>query len=430
VITRDEQALARQKAASEQLAALLDDGVVAALAEQARVQAEAGGLKLLGDGGLLAEITKRVIEAALEDELAEHLQAQGAAGVANERNGARVKKVMTEVGTVPVRVPRDRASSFAPKTVAKHRRRSSGIDELVISLTARGMTSGDIVAHLKEVFDIDTSKETVSTITDRVLEGMSEWRNRPLDAVYPVVMIDAVHVKVRDGQVANRAVYVALAVSADGYREILGLWCGDGGEGAKYWAQILTEIRNRGVRDVCMLICDGLTGLPDAVNSVFPTTVVQTCVIHLIRASLRYASKTDWPEVSRALRPIYTAPTEDAALERFLEFQEAFGGKYPAIVRLWERAWAEFTPFLAFDREIRTVICSTNAIESINARYRRAVNACGHFPNETAALKRLYLATLALDPTGKGRVRWSNRWKAALGAFDLTFDGRVTASRH
>lgn len=426
VIERDAEQVAAQAAVSEQLAELLDEDTVALLAEQARVQAEAGGLRLLGDGGLLQAITKRVIEAALAEELAEHLD--GAPAGTNERNGGRVKKLMTEVGTVPVRVPRDRAASFRPKVVARHSRRSSGIDDLVISLTARGMTSGDIVAHLKEVFDIDTTKETVSTITDKVLDGMNEWRNRPLESVYPVVMIDAIHVKVRDGQVANRAIYVALAVTADGYRDILGLWCGDGGEGAKYWAQVLTEIRNRGVADMCMLICDGLTGLPEAVNSVYPTTIVQTCIIHLIRASLRYASRADWPILAKALKPIYTAPTEDAALTRFVEFSDTWGSKYPAIVRLWERAWSEFVPFLAFDREIRTVICSTNAIESINARYRRAVSACGHFPNEQAALKRLYLATLALDPTGKGRVRWSNRWKAALGAFDITFDGRVSAA--
>jgi transposase-like protein len=418
-------------AASAELAELLDDQMVALLAERARAQAAEGGLKLLGDGGLLQAITKRVIEAALEAEMAEHLEAGGeVAGTAgNERNGRRSKKVMTEVGTVQVSVPRDRAGTFAPEVVAKRKRRTSGIDELVVSLTARGLTTGEIAAHLKEVYDIETSKETISNITDRVLEGMNAWRTRPLDPCYPVVMIDAIHVKIRDGQVANRPIYVALAVTCDGLREILGLWVGDGGEGAKFWGQVCTEMKNRGLADICILLCDGLNGLPDQVNAVWPRTVVQTCIIHLIRNCLRYASRADWPQVAKALRPIYTAVNEADALERLAEFDEAWGAKYPMITKRFEQSWAEFAPFLAFDREIRSVICSTNAIESINARYRRAANASGHFPNEQAALKRIYLATLALDPTGKGKVRWANRWKKALNAFDLTFDGRVSAGR-
>ena len=419
------------EAASAELADLLDDQMVALLAERARAQAAEGGLKLLGDGGLLQAITKRVIEAALEEELAEHLDAPGEGGgpARNERNGRRRKKVMTEVGTVEVAVPRDRAGTFAPAVVAKRRRRTSGIDELVVSLTARGLTTGEIAAHLKEVYDIETSKETVSNITDRVLEGMHAWRTRPLDPCYPVVMIDAIHVKIRDGQVANRPVYVALAVTCDGLREVLGLWVGDGGEGAKFWGQVCQEMKNRGVADICILLCDGLKGLPEQVNSVWPQTVIQTCIIHLIRSSLRYASKADWPELAKALRPVYTAANEEAALLALAEFDAAWGTKYAMITRRWEQVWAEFVPFLAFDREIRSVICSTNAIESINARYRRAANASGHFPNEQAALKRIYLATLALDPTGKGKVRWANRWKEALNAFDMKFDGRVSAGR-
>ncbi len=242
-------------------------------------------------------------------------------------------------------------------------------------------------------------------------------------------MIDAIHVKIRDGQVANRPVYVALAVTCDGLREVLGLWVGDGGEGAKFWGQVCTDLKNRGVADICILLCDGLKGLPEQVNAVWPATVVQTCIIHLIRSSLRYASKADWPVLAKALRPIYTAANEEAALLALAEFDAAWSKKYAMITKRWESAWSEFVPFLAFDREIRSVICSTNAIESINARYRRAANASGHFPNEQAALKRIYLATLALDPTGKGKVRWANRWKEALNAFDMKFDGRVSAGR-
>lgn len=235
--------------------------------------------------------------------------------------------------------------------------------------------------------------------------------------------------KVRDGQVANRPIYVALAVTVDGTRDTLGLWAGDGGEGAKYWLQVLTEIKNRGVEDVCMVVCDGLKGLPDSISAVWPQAVTQTCAVHLIRASFRYAGHQDWDKISRALKPVYTAPTAKAAEDRFLDFQEEWGAKYPPIVRLWENAWAEFVPFLQFDTEIRGVVCTTNAIESVNARIRKAVRARGHFPNEAAALKCVYLAVMSLDPTGQGRKRWTMRWKPALQAFDIAFDGRLSVGR-
>ncbi len=220
-----------------------------------------------------------------------------------------------------------------------------------------------------------------------------------------------------------------MAVTVDGHRDILGIWAGDGGEGAKHWLHVLTELKNRGVADVLMLVCDGLKGLPEAVETVWPRTIVQTCVVHLLRNSFRYAGRQHWDAIARALKPVYTAPTEAAAAERFLEFAEAWGSKYPAIVKLWQNAWAEFVPFLAYDAEIRKVICSTNAIESVNARIRRAVRARGHFPNEQAALKCVYLAVMALDPTGTGHRRWITRWKAALNAFEVTFEGRLTAGR-
>jgi transposase-like protein len=250
--------------------------------------------------------------------------------------------------------------------------------------------------------------------------------------VYPVVFIDCIHVKIRDGQVANRPIYVALGVTVNGERDILGLWAGEhgDGEGAKYWLRVLTEIKNRGTQDVLMVVCDGLKGLPDAVNTVWDKTIVQTCIVHLLRNSFRYASRKDWSAIAKDLKPVYTAPSEQAALDRFAEFGEKWEARYPAIIRLWENAWSEFVPFLGFDTEIRTVICTTNAIESINSRLRRAVNARGHFPTEQAALKCLYLALMGLDPTGKGRGRWTMRWKAALNAFDLTFDGRLSAGRN
>jgi putative transposase len=245
------------------------------------------------------------------------------------------------------------------------------------------------------------------------------------------VFIDAINVKIRDGNVANRPIYVALAVTVDGERDVLGLWAGEhgDGEGAKYWLRVLTELKNRSVADVCIVVCDGLQGLPDAIATVWPAAITQTCIVHLLRNSFRYASRRDWAAVAKDLRPIYTAPTEAAALEALASFAAAWEARYPAIVRLWEQAWAEFVPFLAFDREIRTIIATTNAIESLNARFRRSVKARGHFPNEQAALKHLYLVIISLDPTGRGRRRWSNRWKAALNAFDITFQGRISAGR-
>jgi transposase-like protein len=398
-------------------------------------------LALAGEDGLLAQLTKRLVESALEGEITDHLgydrhDATGRDG-GNSRNGHRSKTVLTEVGPVEIDVPRDRDATFEPRIVGKRKRRLSGVDELVISLSAKGLTTGEVAAHLAEVYGAEVSRQTISTITDKVVEGMAEWQNRPLDPVYPVVFIDAINVKIRDGKVANRPIYVALAVTCEGRREILGLWAGEApsvtggpvGEGAKYWLHVLTEIKNRGVGDVLMVVCDGLTGLPDAIATVWPQTITQTCVVHLLRNSFRYAGRRHYEAIAKALRPVYTAATEAAATERFLEFAEAWGERYPAIVRLWENAWAEFVPFLAFDREIRTVICTTNAIESINARLRRAVNARGHFPTEQAALKCLYLAIMSLDPTGRGRQRWTNRWKAALNAFDITFDGRLSAGR-
>jgi transposase-like protein len=397
-------------------------------------QARAAGLQLTGEGGLLQQLTKRVIEAAMDGEITDHLgyakhDPAGKDG-GNSRNGSRAKTVLTDVGPVEITVPRDREGSFEPQIVKKRQRRLSGVEDMVLSLSAKGLTTGEISAHLGEVYGAEVSKQTISTITDKVMDGMAEWQNRPLDRVYPVVFLDAINVKIRDGKVANRPIYVALAVTAEGTRDILGLWAGDGGEGAKFWFTVCTELKNRGVEDVLMAVCDGLTGLPDAINTVWPKTVVQTCVVHLLRNSFKYAGRQHWDQIAKALKPVYTAPTEAAAEQRFLEFAEAWGDKYPAIVRLWTNAWAEFVPFLAFDAEIRKVVCSTNAIESVNARIRRAVRARGHFPNEQAALKCVYLAVMALDPTGQGRRRWAIRWKPALNAFDLAFDGRLTAGRN
>ena len=411
---------------------VVDDQLVRQLAQRARSE----GLRLTGEGGLLQHLTKVVVEAALDGEMDDHLgyakhDPAGRDG-GNSRNGKRGKTLLTDAGPVDIEVPRDRDASFEPQLVAKRQRRLTGLDDLVISLSAKGLTHGEISAHLAEVYGAAVSKQTISTITDRVLDGLAEWQSRPLDAVYPVMFIDAINVKIREGQVANRPIYVALAVTTEGTRDILGLWAGEhgDGEGAKFWLRVLSEIKNRGTKDCLILVCDGLKGLPDAVAQVWPATITQTCIVHLLRNSFKYASRKDWAALARDLKPVYTAPSEAAALDRFAEFSGIWEAKYPAIIRLWTNAWAEFVPFLQFDLDIRTVISTTNAIESINARIRRAVNARGHFPNEQAAMKCVYLAVMSLDPTGKGRQRWSNRWKAALNAFEITFDGRLSARRN
>jgi putative transposase len=365
--------------AAEKLDAV-DEQLVRQLADRARAE----GLQLTGEGGLLARLTKVVVESALEGEMDDHLgygkhDPAGRDG-GNSRNGRRGKTVLTEAGPVSIEVPRDRDGEFEPKIVAKRQRRLTGLDELVISLSAKGLTHGEICAHLAEIYGAEVSKQTISTITDRVVEGMSEWQNRPLDRVYPVIFIDAVNVKIRDGQVANRPIYVALAVTCEGTREVLGLWAGEhgDGEGAKYWLRVLAEIKNRGVTDCLIMVCDGLKGLPDVIGQVWPQTIVQTCIVHLLRNSFRYASRKDWAAIAKDLKPVYTATSEQDALDRFAEFADKWEKRYPAIIRLWTGAWAEFVPFLQFDKDIRTLICTTNAIESINSRIRRAVNARGH----------------------------------------------------
>jgi putative transposase len=388
------------------------------------------GLSLTGPDGLLKQFTKNVLETALSEEMTEHLgheknRAEVGRESANVRNGSRPKTVLSAAaGPVEIEVPRDRDGTFEPVIVRKRQRRLNEVDEVVLSLSARGLTTGEISAHFAQIYGASVSKETISRITDRVIEEMTEWQNRPLEEVYAAIFIDAIMVKVRDGQVANRPIYAAIGVTLAGDKDVLGLWAGTGGEGAKFWMSVLTDIRNRGTRDAFFVVCDGLKGLPEVVGNVWPLTTVQTCIIHLIRNTFRMASKRDWDALRRDVKPIYTAVNESAARAALEELVDRWGTKYPAIVRLWRNAWQEFIPFLDYDPEIRTVLCSTNAIESLNARYRRAVRARGHFPTEQAAMKCLYLVTRSLDPTGRGRARWTMRWKPALNAFAVTFPDR------
>src|SRR5580692_635134 len=401
-------------------------------AEELVRRAREQGLSLTGPDGLLKQLTKTVLETALNEEMTEHLghekHGPPSGETGNIRNGTRGKTVLTEnTGKVEIEVPRDRAGTFDPQIVRKRQRRLSGVDEIVLSLYAKGLTTGEISAHFSEIYGATVSKETISRITERVIEEMTDWQARPLDVVYAAIFIDAIMVKVRDGQVANRPVYAAIGVTLTGEKDVLGLWAGTGGEGAKFWMSVLTDLRNRGVRDVFFVVCDGLKGLPDVVVNVWPAAIVQTCVVHLIRNTFRLTSKRDWDPMKRDVKAIYTAVNAAAARAALDELSEKWGRQYGAVIRLWESAWEQFTPFLDYDLEIRTVICSTNAIESLNARYRRAVKARGHFPTEQAAIKCLYLVTRSLDPTGTGRTRWTMRWKPALNAFAITFADRFPA---
>ncbi len=389
------------------------------------------GVALTGPDGLLKALTKTVIETALDEEMSEHLgydkHDPSGRNRGNSRNGIRSKTVLTDAaGELEIEVPRDRDGTFAPQLVKKRQRRLSHVDEVVLSLYAKGLTTGEISAHFADIYGASVSKDTVTRITDRVIDEMQAWWTRPLESVYAAVFIDAIMVKVRDGQVRNRPVYAAIGVDLDGHKDILGMWAGDGdGESAKFWLAVLTELKNRGVHDVFFVVCDGLKGLPDSVSAVFPLATVQTCIIHLIRGTFRFVSRKYWDTIAKDLKPIYQADTPGAAAAALDALEEKWGRQYPAMIRLWRNAWAEFIPFLDYDLEIRRVICSTNAIESLNARFRRAVRARGHFPNEQSAMKTLYLVTRSLDPTGTGQTRWAVRWKPALNAFAITFADRM-----
>lgn len=397
------------------------------IAEQLVAQAQQRGLELVGKDGLLTQVTRRVLEAALQAEMTDHLgyPPGGARAGDNARNGTFAKTILTEVGPVQVQVPRDRTGEFEPQIVPKHTRRLDGFNAEIVSLYAKGMTTGEIRNHLAEVYDTEVSRELISKVTDAVVDELRAWRNRPLDPVWPVVFIDALHVKIRDGAVVNRPIYVALGVNLAGERDVLGLWVGDGGEGAKQWAAILAELTNRGVADVWLLCCDGLKGLPDAVASVWPRTTVQTCVVHLVRTTLRYVPRGKWGKVAAGMRRIYTAATVEDAEDRRDEFLDQWGTTYPAVGKTWENAWGEFVPFLAFPPQLRRLVYTTNVIESLNARFRRATRVRGHFPNEQSALKVLYLTIRQHDPKGGNAIGKVRAWKQALNELAVYYPDRM-----
>jgi transposase-like protein len=404
-------------------------------AEALVAQARAEGVSLTGEGGLLTAMIRQVLQTGLEVEMTDHLGFESrdpaARGAANVRNGRYPKTVATEIGDVEVLMPRDRQGTFEPVTIPKHARRLDGLAGNVISLYAKGLTTGDIQAHLAEIYGTDISRETISKITDRIVEDMVAWQSRPLDRMYPVLLIDAIMIKVRDAQVANRPVYVAIGVNLDGERDVLGMWLGPtGGEGAKQWMTMLTELRNRGIADALIVCCDGLKGLPDAIRATWPDATVQTCVVHLVRNTLRYASKKYWQQITKQLRRIYDAPTVAAAEAAFEAFADEWRELYPAMIRSWETSWDEFVPFLEFPPELRKVVYTTNAIESLNARFRRAVRHRGHFPNEQAAMKVLYLVATTRKANRENMSGRINGWKHILNALTIHYGDRITAAGH
>jgi putative transposase len=408
-----------------------DDAAMRAWAEELVARARDEGVELTGDNGLLTALVRRVLQTGLEVEMTDHVgyepHAVAGRGSGNSRNGSYPKTVTTEIGKVSLRIPRDRNATFDPVTVPKGQRRLDGLSGQIISLYAKGMSTGDIQAHLAEIYGTDISRDTISRITDAIVEDMVAWQNRPLDRVYPVLLIDAIVVKIRDGQVANRPIYVAMGVNLDGERDVLGLWVGPtgGGEGAKFWMSVLTELRNRGVADAFIVCCDGLKGLPDAIRATWPQADVQLCVVHLVRSSLRFTSKKYWGPICREMREIYTAPTVEAAEARFGEFADTWGERYPAMIDTWRRNWDEFVPFLAFPVELRTIVYTTNAVESLNARFRKGVRHRTHFPNEQAALKVLYLVATERRPNRSNPTGQINGWKTILNALTIHYGDRI-----
>jgi putative transposase len=438
----------RASSARETVNEMLEAGLLDGVMEQV----SSGDLALTGQGGLLPELVKACLERGLSVEQTEHLgyskgDAAGRNG-GNSRNGTSPKTVASEVGDLELDIPRDRAGTFEPALVPKGSRRVGGLDEMIISLYAGGMTIRDIQHHLARTVGTELSHETIANITDAVLEEVAAWQHRPLEEIYPVLYLDAIVVKVRDGHaVRNKAAHIAVGIDLEGTKHVLGIWI-QASEGAKFWAGVCAELKNRGVKDTLIVCCDGLTGLPEAIEATWPQTTVQTCTVHLIRAAMRFVGYQDRKRVAAALKPIYTAPSAAAAEAALLEFADSeLGRKYPAAVATWENAWERFIPFLEFPPEVRKIIYTTNAIESLNYQFRKIIKNRGHFPNDEAVVKLLWLAIRDIEDK-RARQREKDRgkpanqrtapgklveggtvqgWKPALQALALHFPGRLEA---
>jgi putative transposase len=412
--------------ASRRLAAALEPSTIYALLADAKRT----GTPIDGVDGLLNQMTKAVIECALAAEMTHELGYErddpAGAGSGNSRNGFSTKTISTTNGPVTIDVPRDRNGSFEPKIVPKRARRLGQIDEMILSLYARGLSTRDIEAHLFEVYGVTASRELISNVTDVVTDEIEVWRNRPVDEVYPIVYIDGLRIKVRDkGAVTIKVAHLVVGVDVDGRKHALGVWIAEA-EGAKFWHSVLTQLRNRGLRDILILCCDGLSGLPEAVTSAFPDTIVQTCVVHVVRNAMRFVSYQDRKEIAASMRAIYTAPSLEAAEIAFKDLDTEWGRQYPGVVDVWQRAWGEFIPFLDYPVELRRVVYTTNAIESINFQLRKVTKTRGHFPSDEAAMKLLYLGLRNISSKRGGESgtgTWG--WKKALNTLVVLFPGRL-----
>ena len=376
---------------------------------------------LFSKDGLLDDLKKALSERILDAELDEHLEKEALESGGNRRNGTSKKTVLTGTSKLTISVPRDRAGSFDPKLIAKYQRRFPDFDEKIISMYARGLSVREIRAHLEEIYGIEVSPDLISAVTDAVLEEVAEWQNRPLDAVYPLVFFDAIRVKIREGFVRNKAVYIALGILPDGNKEILGIWI-EQTEGAKFWLRVMNELKNRGIGDILIAVVDGLKGFPEAITAVFPQTVVQTCIVHLIRHSLDFVSWKDRKPAVAALRAIYRARDAEAGLKALEDFDAGpWGRRYPAIAQSWRRNWSQIVPFFAFPESVRRIIYTTNAIEALNAKVRRAVRTRGHFPTDDAAMKLIYLV---LNHASADWKRAPREWNEARAQFAVIFGER------
>ncbi|MBX6369439.1 MAG: IS256 family transposase [Rhodospirillales bacterium] len=381
--------------------------------------------EIVGPAGVLAQLTKRLVERALAAELSEHLgyepHQEPPGGVGNTRNGSTPKTLQTEQGPVEIRTPRDRNGSFELQLVRKGQRRFEGFDDKILALYARGLSTRDIEAHLAEIYGVKVGRDLISRVTDAVVEDVREWQQRPLDDVYPVLFLDALVLKIREGgSVQRKACYLALGVTVEGDRDVLGMWFQES-EGAKFWMQVLSELKQRGVSEILICCVDGLEGFPEAIKPIYPQTTVQTCVVHLIRHSLKYVPRREREQVARDLKPISTAVDADAAQAALEAFDDKWGQRFPVITQAWLNAWEYVTPFLAFPPEVRRVIYTTNAIEALNRQLRKAIKTKGHFPNEEAAKKLIYLAIVNAVPAWT-RTR---NWTTALLAFKIHFGDRL-----
>jgi putative transposase len=377
-------------------------------------------------GGLVDELKKRLAERMLNGEMDHHLDAEAEQETGNHRNGYSSKTVLTDSGKLDLSIPRDRHGRFDPVLIGKYRRRFAGFDDKIIALYARGMTTREIAEHVGELYGTDISPDLVSAVTDTVLEEVAAWQSRGLDSTYAIIFFDAMRVKIRnEGLVSNRALYLAIGLRCSGHKEILGLWI-EQTEGAKFWLRVMTELRSRGVQDILIAVVDGLKGFPEAITSVFPQTVVQTCIVHLIRFAMHFATWKERRLIGAALRPIYQAESAAAAQARLEEFDRgSWGRKYPAIAQSWRRNWEQVIPFFAFAPEVRTILYTTNAIESLNAQVRKAVRVRGHFPSEEAASKLIWLVLRNIQ------ARWKNppvTWQAAKAQLAIQFEDRFVVS--